>query len=130
MQTKPGSSYAPKCRSLQDIYEHSQIISQFQIPEKFEDAVKHHVWLTSMQEKIESIQSNDTWTLTSKPEGKEIVGLKWIYRIRIEETGKIQTYKSRLVAKGYVQQFGRDYTETYAHVARKETIRYIFAFAA
>ena len=55
---------------------------------------------------------------------------KWIYKTKLNENGEIDKYKARLVAKGYAQQYGVDYTEVFAQVARLDTIRLILALAA
>ena len=71
-----------------------------------------------------------TWELVDKPRDKEIIGLKWVYKIKYNEDGSIQKYKARLVAKGYSQQPGVDFNETYAPAVRMETIRSVLALAA
>jgi hypothetical protein len=56
--------------------------------------------------------------------------VKWIYKTKLNESGKVDKLKARLVAKGYDQQHGVDYTEVFAHVVRIDTIRMIIALAA
>jgi len=56
-----------------------------------------------MDQEIKMIKKNDTWELTDKPENKDIIGLKWVYKIKYNEDGSIQKYEARLVAKGYSQ---------------------------
>ncbi|PNX62606.1 copia-type polyprotein, partial [Trifolium pratense] len=62
--------------------------------------------------------------------GAKKIGVKWIYKTKYNEQGKIDKYKARLVAKGYSQQYGIDYNEVYAPVARWDTIRTLLAIAA
>ena len=59
-----------------------------------------------------------------------MIGLKWVYKTKYKEDGTIQKHKARLVAKGYSQQPGVDFNETFAPVARMETIRTMLALAA
>lgn len=80
-----------------------------------------------MNEEIKMIEKNNTWELVEKPEDKEVIGLKWVYKVKYNEDGSIQKYKARLVAKGYSQQPGIDFNETYAPVVRMETIRSVLA---
>ena len=77
-----------------------------------------------------TIVKNKTWELMDLPKGKEIIGLKWVYKVKYKEDGSIQKHKARLVAKGYSQQPGIDFTETFAPVVRMETIRTVLALTA
>ncbi|KAK4387925.1 Retrovirus-related Pol polyprotein from transposon RE2 [Sesamum angolense] len=99
-------------------------------PENFETAVKHKVWVQAMEEEIKMIDKNNTWELADRPKDKEVIGLKWIYKTKLNADGSIQKHKARLVAKGYSQLPGIDYTETFAPVARLDTIRALIAIAA
>ena len=82
-----------------------------------------------MNEEIKMIEKNNTWKLVDKAQDKEVIGLKWVYKIKYNENGSIQKYKPRLVAKGYSQQAGVDFNETFAPVVRMETIRVVLAIA-
>jgi hypothetical protein len=75
-----------------------------------------------MNEEIISIEKNQTWKLVDFPKENKTVGLKWVFKIKYNEDGSIQKHKARIVAKGYLQQPGVDFTETFAPVARMETI--------
>ena len=83
-----------------------------------------------MEEELNMIDKNNTWNLVDPPKGKDIIGLKWVYKTKYNEDGSIQKHKARLVAKGYSQQPGVDFSETFALVARIETIRLVLAIAA
>jgi hypothetical protein len=99
-------------------------------PSIFEEAVKSKKWRDAMNKEIEAIERNETWVLTTLPEGVNSIGVKWIFKTKLNESGEIDKCKARLVAKGYAQQYGIDYTEVYAPVARLDTIRLIIALAA
>ena len=79
---------------------------------------------------MKAIQKNDTWELTTLPEGHESIGVKWVYKVKKNAEGKVEKYKARLIAKGYKQQAGIDYEEVFAPVARMETIRLVISLAA
>jgi len=87
-------------------------------------------WCVASDEKIKSLEENKTWELIDVPNGREIVGLKWIYKILCKSDGTIQKYKARLVAKGYMQHEGIDFDKTFAPVARFDTIRTVLAISA
>ena len=76
-----------------------------------------------MDEELEKIEKNDTWELVPRPHDKNIIGTKWIFKNKLNENGEVIRNKARLVCKGYAQQEGIDFGETFAHVARHETIR-------
>ena len=99
-------------------------------PSTFEEAVKSKKWRDAMNKEIEAIERNETWVLTTLPEGVNSIGVKWIFKTKLNENGEIDKCKARLMAKGYAQQYGIDYTEVYAPVARLDTIRLIIALAA
>ena len=99
-------------------------------PVSFEEAEKSLKWREAMNEKIRAIERNETWELTELPRGAKCIGVKWIYKTKLNEVGEASKYKARIVAKGYSQEHGIDYTEIYAPVARMDTIRTIIATAA
>ena len=99
-------------------------------PGSFEEASKQEVWVKTMEEEIQMIEKNNTWELVNRPHGKDIIGVKWVYKTKLNPDGTIQKHKVRLVAKGYSQQPGIDYNETFAPVARLDTIRALIALAS
>eukprot|EP00253_Pinus_taeda_P029821 PITA_29821 len=82
-----------------------------------------------MDEEINAIERNKTWDLVELPKGKEVIGVKWVYKTKSNVKGKIERHKARLVFKGYKQQYGRDYEEAFAPVARMETMRAVLSIA-
>ena len=82
-----------------------------------------------MEEELESMKKNDVWELTELPEGRNAIGNKWVYRYKWDELGNITRYRARLVAKSYSQQFGIDYLETFAPVAKMQSLRALLALA-
>ena len=99
-------------------------------PLTFEDACDDPHWMCAMQSEMDSIHKNGTWELCELPKGKNVIGTKWVYKIKRKSDGSIDRYKARLVAKGYAQQYGIDYEETFAPTSRMTTIRTVVALAA
>ena len=83
-----------------------------------------------MDLELVSIEKNKTWSLVNLPKGRKAIGLKWVYKVKRDPSGKILKYNARILAKGYIQKYGVDYDEVYAPVARIETVRMIFALAS
>ncbi|GKC59328.1 ribonuclease H-like domain, reverse transcriptase, RNA-dependent DNA polymerase, partial [Tanacetum coccineum] len=99
-------------------------------PRNYKEASTDKKWIESMKIELDSINKNNTWTLTTLPINQKAIGLKWVYKAKRDAKGKIIKYKERLVAKGYVQEQGIDFDEVFAPVARIETVRLILALAA
>lgn len=87
-------------------------------------------WKMAMNEEIEALNDNKTWTLSELPRGKRLTGCRWVFTVKTDPAGNIERYKARLVAKGFSQREGIDYFETYAPVVRYESIRLLLAIAA
>ena len=83
-----------------------------------------------MEEEISQIEKNNTWELVPRPKDKNVIGTKWVFRNKLNEDGHVTRNKARLVCKGYAQVEGIDFEETYAPVARMESIRMILAYAS
>ncbi|KAD0618050.1 hypothetical protein E3N88_43977 [Mikania micrantha] len=134
-----SSSPPQKVRDLNDVYSNCHVIEdyvacQFALnirdPIIYEEAILKEEWKKAMKEEISSIEKNGTWDLIDAPENKNIVGLKWLYKTKVGKNGEIVKHKARLVAKGYSQQKGIDFHDTFAPVARFETVRTVIAVAA
>nr|KYP40285.1 hypothetical protein KK1_038399 [Cajanus cajan] len=82
-----------------------------------------------MDAEISAIERNNTWELITLPLDAKSIGVKWIYKTKCNEDGKIEKHKARLVTKGYSQQHGIDYNEVFAPVVRWGTIIIILALA-
>ena len=113
---------------LSDIYQRCNFAGVE--PENYEEAIKHEVWKKAMEEEIWMIEKNNTWELVAIPREREVVSLKWIYKIKLNQEGDIQKHKARLVARGFTQKSDIDFYETFSPVARLETIRTVIVVAA
>ncbi|GJW51904.1 retrovirus-related pol polyprotein from transposon TNT 1-94 [Tanacetum coccineum] len=93
------------------------------------EALTDESWIIAMQEELNQFVANDVWELVPQPKNMTIIGTKWVFRNKLDENGVVSRNKARLVAQGYNQQEGIDYDETYAPVARLESIRILLAYA-
>jgi hypothetical protein len=82
-----------------------------------------------MDEEFSALQRQHTWSLVPLPPGKNIVGCKWVFKLKKNSDGTIFRYKARLVAKGFHQQYGIDFAETFSLVVKPPTVRLILALA-
>ncbi|GJW43946.1 putative ribonuclease H-like domain-containing protein [Tanacetum coccineum] len=83
-----------------------------------------------MQEELLQFKLQEVWTLVDLPNGKRVIGTKWVFRNKKDERGIVIKNKARLVAQGYTQEEGIDYGEVFAPVARIEAIRIFLAYAS
>ncbi|CAA0840542.1 Uncharacterized mitochondrial protein AtMg00820 [Striga hermonthica] len=86
-----------KVRTLREIYETS--IFATMEPESFEAAVKEKKWVKAMEEEIRMIEKNKTWELVNPPNNKEVIGVKWVYKMKLNPDGSIQKHKAQLAVK-------------------------------
>ena len=105
-------------------------ISGVSVPNKVQDALGDPIWRKAMDEEMDALKKNDTWQLVSPPQGKKAVGCRWVFTIKHNGDGSVNRYKARLVAKGFTQTYGVDYDETFAPVAKMNTIRVLLSLAA
>jgi hypothetical protein len=97
-------------------------------PYRVEDALRDPDWVLAMQEELNNFTRNEVWNLVPRP-NQNIVGTKWVFRNKHDEHGVVTRNKARLVAKGYSQVECLDFDETYAPVARLESIHILLAYA-
>ncbi|GJU55467.1 retrovirus-related pol polyprotein from transposon TNT 1-94 [Tanacetum coccineum] len=99
-------------------------------PKNIKEAMADHSWIESMQDKFNQFERLQVWELVPRPEGKNVIALKWLWKNKCDAENIVVRNKSRLVAKGYKQEEGIDFEESFAPVARLEAVRMFIAFAA
>jgi hypothetical protein len=98
-------------------------------PNNFNEASKDDHSVKAMNDEPDQIEKNNTWEMVHRPEGKNIIDSKWIFKNKLNEQGQVVRNKAILVYKGYPQIEGLDFDETFAPIARLEAIRIFLAYA-
>ena len=103
------------------------------IPKSFTDAMnsdESDYWTEAIHREYQSLEANGTWELVDLPKGRKAIDSKWVFALKRDVNGNIERYKARLVARGFKQEEGVDYFETFSPVARTSSIRIILALVA
>ncbi|GJU95041.1 retrovirus-related pol polyprotein from transposon TNT 1-94 [Tanacetum coccineum] len=92
-------------------------------PKNIKEAMADHSWIESMQDELNQFERLQVWELIPRPEGKNVIALKWLWKNKCDAKNIVVRNKTRLVAKGYKQEEGIDFEESFAPVARLEAVR-------
>ena len=104
-------------------------ISKEDEPLMFYQAASSRRWVEAMNEEMEALHECGTWEIVPRPLNRNVVGSKWVYKIKYKPDGSIERYKARLVAKGFTQEEGQDFDETFSPVVKMGTIRIVLSLA-
>ena len=86
-------------------------------PADYKEAMQNRNWMIAMKEELSMIEKNKTRILVERPRDRKVIGVKWVFRTKLNVDGSVNKNKARLVMKGYNQIFGMDYSDTFAPVA-------------
>jgi transposase InsO family protein len=106
------------------------LIHSYEEPSTYFQAKNDIKWIEAMKAELDALEKASTWNIQDLPPGKKTIGCRWVYKIKTKSDGTLERYKARLVAKGYAQEYGIDYEETFAPVARMTTVRTLIALAS
>ncbi|KAJ0441434.1 putative RNA-directed DNA polymerase [Helianthus annuus] len=123
-EKRPNSKYA-------FMYSHVATVEDILCePESFQEASQKQEWLDAMKTEMDALVSNQTWELVPKPHNVNLVSCKWVYKVKQKTDGTVDRFKARLVARGFSQEYGLDYEDTFSPVAKITTVRVLLALAA
>jgi transposase InsO family protein len=109
-------------------------IDQIPLPGSYLEAIQHPrygpKWKEAIQNELNSLGMFQTWKLVKRPLNQPVVSCKWVFLVKYGTDGRPERFKARLVARGFTQQFGVNYEDTFAPVIRFESLRVLFAIAA
>lgn len=92
-------------------------------------ALKYQAWKDAMVEEYQSILKNDVWDIVLRPKERFVVSSKWLFKVKYVADGSIGKHKAHFVARGFSQNEGIDFEETFAPVVKYTSIRAIIAIA-
>lgn len=105
-------------------------LSSISIPSSYTQAMEHACWRQAIETEFLALEENQTWDVVTCPPSVKPLGSKFVFSVKLRSDGSIDRYKARLVVLGNKQEYGLDYDETFAPVAKMTTVRTILALAA
>nr|GEX84519.1 hypothetical protein [Tanacetum cinerariifolium] len=96
----------------------------------YKDALTQSCWIQAMQEELNEFEHLEVWELVPRPDKVMVITLKWIYKVKLDKLGGILKNKARLVARGYLQEDGIDFEESFAPVSTLDAIRIFLVYVA
>ena len=94
-------------------------------PKTFSQALsckESDLWYNAMKDELDSMKSNEVWDLVELPQGVKAISCKWVYKTKRDSLGNNERYKVRLIAKGFTQKEGINYTKTFSPVSKKDSL--------
>lgn len=135
-----ASSYATSLYPISSVLSYSKLSPAFQsivlsvstetIPSNFRHTITSDMWKDAMGVEFAGMDTNKTYTIVYLPHGKNVVGCRWVYALKYNADGAIERPRARLVAQGFTQQEGVDYTDIFSPVAKMTSVKLLLALAA
>jgi hypothetical protein len=108
------------------------LVDDLNVPKNYQD-IKNcsdsEKWYKAVEIELNALKRNKTWVLVDRPKNRNIVGSRFTFKIKRNKNGEVAKYKARLVAQGFSQEYGTDYKETFAPVAKMASLRILLAIA-
>ena len=104
-------------------------LDSISLPNKVSEALAHPGWRSAMIEEMDVLTDNGSWDFVRLPSGKKAIGCRWVFTRKVNPDGLFPRLKACLVAKGYTQTYGVDYSNTFSPVAKLTSI-WLFIYMA
>lgn len=135
--TSPPRMHSMRTHSQNNIFKPKKIYTAIKHPLPPDDiepsivtqALSLPYWRAAMAEEFIALQKHGTWDLVPQPPHANIIGCKWVFRVKKNPDGSINKYKARLVAKSFHQRLGIDFKETFSPIVKPATIRTVLTLA-
>jgi len=98
-------------------------------PASYRAALEDSRWRAAMEDEHSALLRNDTWTLVPPPPSQNVIGSRWVFKVKHKANGSVDKFKDRLVAQGFTQRYGVDYFDTYSPVVKPVTVHLVLAIA-
>lgn len=99
-------------------------------PQTYSEAISSPQWKAAITDELQALEANKTWDLVPFTSDIHPIGCRYVFKLKLNPDGTVDKYNARLVAKGYTQQFGLDYNETFSPVAKLTSVRVLLALAS
>jgi len=119
--------------AVEDEDERDGNVNENDDPTTYEQAINSEEkdeWLKAINDELSAHKKNNTWSVVEKDASMNIIDTKWVFVKKRNENGVVKRYKARMVARGFHQQYGIDYTETFAPVIKTKSLRLIIALSS
>jgi len=113
-----AASAAPNCRVLSS--PSCELLT-------FSEANRYEAWHCAIRDELQALHFNHTWSLVPFHPSMNVIGYRWVYKMKRHMDGSVERYKAHLVARGFTQQEGIDYSETFSPVVKHATVRLVFS---
>lgn len=109
------------------VYLSSVDAAAIDVPSDIHEAMQQACWQKVVHAELQALHQNKTWELCSLPTNRQVIGCKWLFKVKRKYDGTVDRYKARLVAKGFSQHVGFDFRDTFSPVVKATTIRTVLA---
>jgi histone deacetylase 1/2 len=113
-------------RSLGSLYSNADPTTE---PWHFRAALGIAHWCAAIEQEFEALIQNQTWRLVPPVSGANVIGCKWVFKVKRHSNGAIERYKARLVAKGFKHRYLLNYEDTFSPVVKPTTVRLLLTLA-